>query len=108
MEEMSEHILTDAFGNLGMQDKAKYLATLFIDDLSAVITQGVDPHFEISRYGEQLAASNPSFDDLYQQLHQPALYTDQVISSLVNDYLSQEQPDIVGITVLFRATCWEH
>lgn len=101
MEEMSEHILTDAFGNLGMQDKAKYLATLFIDDLSAVITQGVDPHFEISRYGEQLAASNPSFDDLYQQLHQPALYTDQVISSLVNDYLSQEQPDIVGITVPF-------
>ncbi|MCK5477563.1 MAG: radical SAM protein [Methylococcales bacterium] len=101
MEEMSANVLLDAFGTLGIQDKAKYLATLFIDDISAVIKQGVDPNFEISRYGERLAASNPSFDDLYHQMHQPPIYTDELISSLVNDYLKQEKPTIVGLTVPF-------
>ncbi len=101
MEEMSGDVLQQAFGNLGVQDKAKYLATLFIDDVSAVIKQGVDPHFEVSRYGERLAASNPSFDDLYKQLQQPAIYTDEIIFSLVAVYISQEQPSIVGLTIPF-------
>ncbi len=101
MEEMSEHVLADAFGNLGIQDRAKYLASLFIDDIVTVITQGVDAHFEISRYGESLAASNPSFDDLHQQLQQLPVYTDQLIFSRVEEYLKQENPDIVGITVPF-------
>jgi len=101
MEEMRGDVLNDAFGNLGVQDKAKFLATLFIDDLSAVIKQGVDPHFEVSRYGERLAASNPSFDDLYQQLQQPPLYTDKIIEALVTDYLTKENPSIVGLTVPF-------
>jgi len=102
MEEMSENdVLQDAFGNLGLQDKAKYLATLFIGDLAMMIKQGVDSHFEISRYGEQLALSNPSFDELYEQLHQPTVYTDEVISSLVNQYLESEKPTVVGLTVPF-------
>jgi len=101
MEEMSGNVLHEAFGNLGVQDKAKYLATLFIDDISAVIKQGVDPHFEVSRYGERLAASNPSFDDLYQQLQQAPLYTDEIIFSLVNDYIETEKPSVIGLTVPF-------
>ncbi|MCK4842500.1 MAG: radical SAM protein [Methylococcales bacterium] len=101
MEEMSGDILHSAFGDLGIQDKAKYLATLFIDDISMVIKQGVDPNFEISRYGEKLAASNPSFDDLYRQLQQPTVYTDKIISSLVKTYLTQEKPTIIGLTVPF-------
>lgn len=101
MEELSANVLIDAFGQLGIQDKAKYLATLFINDLCAVIKEGVDPHFEVSRYGEKLASSNPSFDDLYHQLHQSPLYTDDIIESLVSQYLSEEQPTIIGITVPF-------
>ena len=101
MEEMSANVLLDAFGTLGIQDKAKYLATSFIDDVCAVIKQGVDPHFEVSRYGERLASSNPSFDDLYYQMHQPAFYTNELISSLVTDYLTQERPTVVGLTVPF-------
>ncbi len=101
MEEMSGDVLDNAFGKLGVQDKAKYLATLFIDDISAVIKQGVDPNFEVSRYGERLAASNHSFDDLYYQLQQPPIYTDKLILSLINDYLTQENPTIVGLTVPF-------
>ena len=101
MEQMSGDVLDAAFGDLGVQDKAKYLATLFIDDLSAVIKQGVDPHFEVSRYGERLASSNPSFDDLYNQLQQPPLYTDRIIFALVSQYLTDEKPSVVGLTVPF-------
>jgi Radical SAM superfamily len=101
MEEIQPNALKDAFGNLGVQDKAKYFATLFIDDISKVINEGVDPNFEVTRYGERLAKSNPSFDDLYEQLQQAPLHTDDLIFSLVSNYLAQENPTIIGITVPF-------
>ncbi len=101
MQETVGEVLDWAFGDMGTQDKAKYLATLFIDDLVAVIHDGVDSHFEISRYGEQLAASNPSFDNLYSILNAEITFTEQGIRRLVDRYLTEEQPDLVGITVPF-------
>ncbi len=50
-----EHLF-ESFGSLGVQDKAKYLASLFLGDIASAITTGVDPHFALSRYGERLAA----------------------------------------------------
>jgi len=101
MEAVQGDVLQGAFGTLGVQDRAKFLATLFIDDLCAVIQQGVDPYFEVTRYGEQLAASNPHFDDLYNALQHCSGYLDTVLKALVNDALEQEQPDVVGLTVPF-------
>jgi hypothetical protein len=49
-----------AFGELGLHDRAKYLASLYVDDLADVIARGEDPHFGLSRYGEKLAASAPT------------------------------------------------
>ncbi len=101
MEEISGEVLEYAFGSLGVQDKAKYLATLFINDIAAVIKDGVDPFFEISRYGERLAASNPSFDDLYHCVKEQGGYTRQIIEQLLTQYISDQQPDVVGLTVPF-------
>jgi radical SAM superfamily enzyme YgiQ (UPF0313 family) len=101
MEQVSENLMQWAFGDLGTQDKAKYLASLFIDDLVDVIHQGVDPYFEISRYGERLAASNPSFDDLYNTVRGEFTYTEQHIRYLLNEYLAEEMPDVIGITIPF-------
>ena len=101
MEEASGNVLKWAFGDLGTQDKAKYLATLFLDDLVDVIRDGVDPYFEISRYGERLAASNPSFDDLYNALQGEISYTEKGLQHLLEKYLADESPDIIGITVPF-------
>ncbi|MBB1488031.1 B12-binding domain-containing radical SAM protein [Oceanospirillum sediminis] len=101
MEQVSGDVLKKAFGDLGVQDKAKYLATLFINDLSAVITQGVDPYFEVSRYGERLAAANPYFDDLYNVISEGHSFTSEVLEQLVEQYLEEENPDIVGLTVPF-------
>ena len=34
-----------AFGTMGIQDKAKHLATLYLEDLSDFIVECIDPHF---------------------------------------------------------------
>ncbi|WP_198942660.1 B12-binding domain-containing radical SAM protein [Methyloprofundus sedimenti] len=102
MEELNSEVLAQAFGSLGIQDKAKYLATLFINDIAAVIKDGVDPHFEVSRYAERLAASNPRFDDLYAALHpsEPS-YTETIIAQFMQQYIAAENPDVLGISVPF-------
>ncbi len=54
-----------AFGAMGLQDKAKHLATLYLEDLSDFIKECVDENFGFSRYAEQLGKSANSFDELY-------------------------------------------
>jgi len=53
---------------LGLQDKAKYLATLFINWLIGGDYPRLDRIFEVSRYGERLAAAKSK---LRQPLRQP-------------------------------------
>lgn len=101
LDEATGDILKWAFGGLGTQDKAKHLATLFIDDLVQVIHQGVDVNFEISRYGESLAASNPSFDDLHAILHGEVGLVETTLQLLLRQHLDNERPDVLGITVPF-------
>ncbi len=101
MEDISSEILDQAFGTIGIQDKGKYLATLFINDIAAAIKEGIDPCFEITRYGERLASSNPSFDDLYRQLTLADGYTGSLINKLTESHINEQQPDVLGITVPF-------
>jgi hypothetical protein len=58
-----------AFGALGLQDRAKHIATLFLNDLADVIRDAIDPRFEFVRYAESLAASQPRFDQLQTALN---------------------------------------
>ena len=56
-----------AFGNMGLQDKAKHLATLYLEDLSDYIIENIDENFGFSRYAERLGRSANSFDELYEK-----------------------------------------
>jgi hypothetical protein len=53
-----------AFGSLGMQDKARHFATLYLSDIADVLREAIDTRFEFVRYAESLAASQPTFDPL--------------------------------------------
>ena len=97
----NEDPLSWAFGNLGTHDKAKYLSSLYLDDLAAVLRNGVDPFFELSRYAERLAASNPSFDDLYDAIKNNFSYIDEVLEELTEQYINETNPTVVGLTVPF-------
>ncbi|MEN8817814.1 MAG: B12-binding domain-containing radical SAM protein [Nonlabens sp.] len=90
-----------AFGNMGIQDKAKHLATLFLEDLSDFIVDCVDDHFGFSRYAERLGMSANSFDQLYNGLQQPLSYIDQITLSILKDRLEQTQPQLIVMSVPF-------
>ncbi len=98
----NEGSLDWAFGVLGVQDKAKYLASLFIDDLADAIREGIDPRFELSRYGEKLAASQPTFDPLQEALEEVApTLVDRALEEITREMLAKHRPDVVGLTVPF-------
>lgn len=90
-----------AFGLLGVQDLAKYLATLYLEDVADALRDGVDPHFELARYGEKLAASAPTFDGLANALRAPPTLIDEMLESLTAESLAAHAPGLVGITAPF-------
>ena len=58
-----------AFGSMGIQDKAKHFATMYLEDISDLIKECLDDHFGFSRYAEKLGRSANSFDELYESLN---------------------------------------
>lgn len=96
-----EDPLAWAFGMLGLNDRAKFLASLFIDDLADIIKQGVDERFSLSRYGEKLAASTPTFTPLAMALADDSSLIDRYLSELTQSLVEKFQPAVVGFTVPF-------
>ncbi|HEY7376505.1 MAG TPA: radical SAM protein, partial [Polyangia bacterium] len=96
-----EELLGWAFGALGVTDRARHLASLFIDDLADVIRDGIDPRFELSRYGEKLASSAARFDPLADALDAPPTLVDRLLDELARDCVRAHAPDVVGLTVPF-------
>ena len=90
-----------AFGALGLQDRAKHIATLYLNDLADVIRDAVDPRFEFVRYAESLAASQPTFDQLDAALSTPHNLVGASLHTLTLEALSRHQPDLVLVTVPF-------
>ena len=90
-----------AFGSMGTQDKAKHLATMYLEDLSDLITACVDGHFGFSRYAEKLGRSANSFDELYAGLQLPLTYTDEILVKLLEQKLLEVNPEMVVISVPF-------
>ncbi len=93
--------LSHAFGNLGIQDKAKHLATLYLEDISDLIKECIDPHFGFSRYAEKLARSANSFDELYEKLSGPLTYVDELLIETLNEKFKKITPKLVAISVPF-------
>jgi hypothetical protein len=90
-----------AFGSMGMQDKAKHLATLYLEDLSDFIVECVDENFGFSRYAERLGRSANSFDELYTHLQNELTYIDTITLNILNERLQDVQPKLVCISVPF-------
>ncbi|MBL7766070.1 MAG: radical SAM protein [Chitinophagaceae bacterium] len=90
-----------AFGNMGLHDKAKHLATLFLEDLSDLIQETIDPHFGFSRYAEHLGRSANSFDELYHELQQDPSFTDEIMLKLLHQQIQHQQPSLVAFSVPF-------
>ena len=90
-----------AFGTMGTHDKAKHLATLYLEDISDYIVECVDVNFGFSRYAERLGRSANSFDELYLALQQEPTYIDNILISILKDKVKNIQPELFLISVPF-------
>jgi len=90
-----------AFGALGLQDRARHLATLYLNDLADVLRDAVDPRFEFVRYAESLAQSQPTFDPLAEALAAPQNLVDRTLHELTLDAVRRHQPRLVLVSVPF-------
>ncbi len=90
-----------AFGTMGMQDKAKHLATLYLEDLSDFIVECIDENFGFSRYAERLGRSANSFDELYEYLQNDLTFFDKSTLRILEERIQLVQPKLVLISVPF-------
>ena len=90
-----------AFGTMGTIDKAKHLATLYLEDISDFIVECIDENFGFSRYAERLGRSANSFDDLYFALKQELTYIDKILISILDEKIKNIKPALFLISVPF-------
>ncbi|MFT3906229.1 MAG: radical SAM protein [Steroidobacteraceae bacterium] len=93
--------MLEAFGALGTTEQARYLASLYVDDLADVWRIGIDPRFELARYAERLAASAPSFDPLHAALSGEATLVDTTLDALTRELIAAQKPDVVAVSAPF-------
>jgi len=90
-----------ADGDLGIIDKAKHHATLFIEEIGDFIQANVDEFFAFTKYAEQIATSASSFDQLDEFLsYQPTLIEEKMLDLLVAQ-IETHQPKLVCFTIPF-------
>jgi hypothetical protein len=90
-----------AFGSMGTQDKAKHLATLYLEDLSDFIVECIDENFGFSRYAERLGRSANSFDELYNHLQNELTFIDEITIKILKKRIEEVQPKLVCFSVPF-------
>jgi len=71
-----------AFGALGVTDRARHFATLYLDDVADVLREAVDARFEFVRYAESLAQSQATFEPLAEALAAPPNLVDRTLREL--------------------------
>ncbi len=95
-----------AFGALGTHDRARHLATLYLNDLADVLRDAVDARFEFVRYAESLAQSQPSFEPLADALAAPPNLIDETLQRLVREALERHTPRVVLLSVPFPGSVY--
>ncbi|MFN0031712.1 MAG: B12-binding domain-containing radical SAM protein [Flavobacteriales bacterium] len=89
------------FGSNGVQDKARYLCTLYLEDISDLIQATIGPHFGFSKYAERIARTAVSFKPIEDELEKPNNYLDNLLIEQAAKYFEKQVPLLVGFTVPF-------
>jgi len=100
-DEESGDSLAWAFGSLGSNDRARHLATLYLNDLSDVLRDAIDSRFEFVRYAESLAGSQPTFTPLHEALNAEPNLMDLHLRDLSIATIRRHQPSLVLLSVPF-------
>lgn len=90
-----------SFGQSGVNDKARFLATLYIEDIGDLIRDAITPHFGFSRYAEKLGMSAHDFGPIDAALRRPENIIETWMLDLMEAHLVRQRPDVVGMTIPF-------
>jgi radical SAM superfamily enzyme YgiQ (UPF0313 family) len=88
------------FGTDGILDKARFLATLFIEDLGDFIAEAIDTRFGFSRYAERIALNITDFSDILDSLATET-YITKLMYSILRRRISETKPAVIGFTIPF-------
>ena len=97
----NEEELEWAFGTSGLRDKARYLATLYLEDLCDLIRETIDPDFGFSRYAEHLGRCASSFDEIEEALQKPFSFIDRMTQPLLEKHIAESKPKAIAFSVPF-------
>jgi len=90
-----------AFGALGVQDRARHFATLYLNDVADVLREAVDSRFEFVRYAESLAQSQATFDPMAKALAAPLNLVDSTLRELTLAVVARHAPNLVLVSAPF-------
>ncbi len=89
------------FGTLGIQDMARHLCTLYLEDLGDIITEAIDPNFGFSRYAERISRTATHFEPLAKSLKSKNSFVSQIMVKILKKHINQVKPDMVCISIPF-------
>ena len=95
-----------AVGALGLHDRARHLATLYLNDIADVLRDAVDPRFEFVRYAESLATSQPTFDPLADALAAEPNLVDRTLIELTLAAVQRHAPTVVLLSAPFPGSVY--
>lgn len=90
-----------AFGSMGMEDRARHYATLYLEDLADLIQETIDPHFGFSRYAERLGRTASHFEELEQALQGPETLVTRLMQAHLETLVQTHRPAVVCLSVPF-------
>lgn len=99
--EKLEDDLSWAFGNLGILDKAKHYATLFVEELGDFIKANVDEFFSFTRYAERISSSASSFNELNDYLAYETTLIENELLKLFAQKIEDYSPNLVCFSIPF-------
>lgn len=94
------------FGSIGTQDQARYLCTLYLEDLGDLIQETIGPQFGFSKYAERIARTATSFNPLKEALDAPDNFLDKKLIEQLRNYFTAGIPKVVGFTVPFSGNLY--
>ena len=90
-----------AFGVSGTNDKARHLATLYIEDIADYLRDMIDNDFELVRYAESIASYAGEFSEIETKMNANPNIIDDEMHAILDNYLRNKEIDIVGFSIPF-------
>ena len=88
------------FGDLAVDDAARHLCTLFLEDLADLVTSCIDRGFSLACYQHHLATGPVRFEPIEERLSKTNVL-DEFLDARTDALIEETKPDVVGISVPF-------